>query len=110
MRVHHIALRSDDVEGLVAFYRDMLGLQERQDARPRAVWLGLGPEAVLMIEAREPGEPAPDPTSLELVCLAATAEERDALRRRAETDGCFHTVYLRDPEGRRIALSTYPLP
>lgn len=114
MRVHHIALRSADVESLAAFYRELLGLAECRDARPRSVWLRLGPDAVLMIEARPDGEPAPDPASMELVALAAEPELREAIRRRAEAAECFdgateHTLYLRDPEGRRVGISSYPL-
>jgi glyoxylase I family protein len=115
MQVHHIAFRTDDVEGLVAFYRDMFGLAECRDARPRAVWLALGPAAVLMVERREPAEPALPAASMELVALrAGDARERDAIRRRAEEAGCFdgateHTVYLRDPDGRRVGVSTFAL-
>jgi catechol 2,3-dioxygenase-like lactoylglutathione lyase family enzyme len=113
-RVHHIALRTGDIERLGAFYRDYFGLQERRDQRPRAVWLGLE-EAVLMIERRADDEPDVPRGTLELVAFAGSVEERLQLRARLASEGRLeaeseHTVYFRDPDGRRVALSSYPLP
>ncbi len=113
MRLHHLAFRTRDVERLVAFYARVLGLRETRDARPRSVWLGLE-AAVLMIEAKAPDEPDPPPGSLELVAFAVDAEAKSAVRDRAESLGCYdgetaHTVYFRDPDGRRVGVSTYPI-
>lgn len=112
MRVHHIALRARDVDALVRFYVDLLGLSVVRDARPRSVWLGLG-DARLMIESRDADEPDVPAGSLELVAFAATEDERRSLRAKlvamdaleAET---AHTLYFRDPEGRRVGVSSYP--
>ena len=57
MRIHHLALRTGDVERIVAFYCEVLGLAIVRDARPASVWLGLDDESVLMIEARGEREP-----------------------------------------------------
>ncbi len=113
MRLHHLALRTQDVERLARFYVDVLGLEEVRDARPRAVWLGLE-DAVLMIERGEPGEPPPPSGSRELVAFAVDAAAKDAVRERVGARGCDdgeteHTVYFRDPDGRRVGVSTYPL-
>jgi catechol 2,3-dioxygenase-like lactoylglutathione lyase family enzyme len=113
-RLHHLALRAADVEATVAFYRDMLGLAEVRAHRPRSVWLGLGDGAVLMVETREAGEPAVAHGSLELTAFRVGEQEKLAIRARARERGCFdgetaHTVYLRDPDGRRIGVSTFPL-
>lgn len=110
--LHHLALRSAHVDALVAFYRDVLGLRVQRDQRPRSVWLGLGGDAVLMVEAREPGEPAPDPSGLEMFALRVDEPTRQAVAARARTLGCHDgetafTTYLRDPEGRRVGVSTY---
>ena len=68
-----------------------------------------------MLETRAAGEPPIDPRSLELFAFTASEAQRLTLRARlvaqqmleAETE---HTLYFRDPEGRRVALSSYPLP
>lgn len=110
--LHHLALRTRDVAGLAEFYSHLLGLDVVRESLPRSTWLGLGDDAVLMIEAREDGEPAPSPGTMELFALRVDAGERAAVRQRAIEAGCFDgetafTVYLRDPEGRRVAVSTY---
>lgn len=77
-----------------------------------SIWLGLG-DAVLMLEMRGEAEPAPHPRSLDLTCFAATRQERAAIEARVEALGATiearttHTIYFRDPEGRRIGASTY---
>lgn len=112
--IHHLALRTRDVEQLVTFYREWFELQVARDRRPRSVWLALGASAVLMIERAEPSEPSPDPSSLELLAFAISDAQRPLLRERlrraqlleAETE---YTLYFRDPDGRRVAASCYPL-
>lgn len=113
MAVHHIAFRVGDLQRSLDFFVDVLGLEVRRDARPRSVWLGLG-DAVLMLERREAGEPAVPAGSMELVAFRVDEERKALIRQRCIELGCFdgeteHTVYLRDPDGRRIAVSTYPL-
>jgi catechol 2,3-dioxygenase-like lactoylglutathione lyase family enzyme len=107
--IHHLALRTRDVDRLLAFYRAWFGLAIVRDMRPRSVWLGLG-EGVLMIEQAGEGEPGIEAGSLELIAFRVTVEERLGLRGRfvveAETE---HTLYFRDPDGRRVAVSSYPL-
>lgn len=112
--MHHIALRTVDVASLAAFYARWLGLAIVRDGGDRSVWLGLGEGAVLMIEARTPEEPAIDPTSLELLAFAVDTATRTALRARLVAEGRLegetaHTLYFRDPDGRRLGVSTYPL-
>ena len=110
--LHHLALRSADVVGLAAFYQEMFELTVARDTAPRSIWLQLGGGAVLMIEAREAGEPAPDSNSMEMMAVATTKEGRATFRARAMVRGCLDgetasTVYARDPEGRRVAVSCY---
>lgn len=114
MKLHHLALRTADVDGLVRFYRDVLGFVEVRDSRPRSVWLALGDDAVLMVEVRDAGEPALAAGSLELAAFATDDEGKARVRAEALRRGCFDgetsfTVYLRDPEGRRVGVSTYRL-
>lgn len=98
------------MEELERFYAGVLGLHvvRRDDARG-SVWLDLD-GAVLMIERAEPGEPAIPAGSKELVAFAV--DDKEAWRGRipasaieAET---AHTLYFRDPDGRRVAVSDYP--
>ena len=115
MRVHHLAFRTDDLARLERFYVDALGLAlvRRQDER--SVWLDAA-GALLMLERREPGEPATPAGSKELVAFEIAPDARalctDRLRRagvaiEASTE---FTLYVRDPDGRRIGLSSYPVP
>lgn len=112
--LHHIALRTADIEKTAAFYQKLFGLAPVRDERPRSLWLALGDHAVVMIEARGAGEPACPPGSLDLFALRVSAERKAEIRRLAMANDCYdgetaHTVYLRDPDGRRVGASTYPL-
>ncbi|MEM9070611.1 MAG: VOC family protein [Myxococcota bacterium] len=113
MRIHHLAFRTPDVSSLVHFYRELLGLIEVA-TQPHSVWLRSG-DAVVMIEAIEPGETTVAHTN-ELVAFAVDHHTQKRLRdtlaaagfaREAHTEA---TDYYRDPDGRRVGLSTYPLP
>ena len=121
MKLHHLALGARDPEKVAAFYRDLLGLREvNRHHEPggtlRSIWLDLG-GAILMIEQTE--EPARRVQGVGagpfLLALAADPPVRAALERSLSLSGfpvesrTEHTVYLRDPEGNRVALSSYPL-
>ena len=47
--IHHLALRSADIEALAEFYGEVFDLAVVRDSRPRSLWLGIGDEAVLML-------------------------------------------------------------
>jgi catechol 2,3-dioxygenase-like lactoylglutathione lyase family enzyme len=115
MRLHHLALRTRDVDALEAFYVGLLGLSCVRRDGTRSVWLAMG-DAVLMIERADEIEPGPDSRSMELVAFAARdVAERDAIEGRlllrdvAIESRTAHTIYVRDPDGRRVGVSTYPL-
>jgi len=106
---------------VAAFYRDLLGLPEvarhhESDGRLRSIWLDLG-GAVLMIERTS--EPVRRVEGVGagpfLLALGAGAVEREKLERSLADTGLppesrtEHTIYFRDPEGNRVALSSYPL-
>ena len=120
-KLHHVALGARDVERVAAFYRDLLGLREvsRQrdaDGRLRSVWLDLG-GPVLMVEQTEEAARHVLGVGAGPFLLALTAEpaERFAFERSLGASGfpadgrTEHTTYFRDPEGNRIAISSYPL-
>jgi glyoxylase I family protein len=112
--IHHIALRTRNVVRLEGFYTAVVGLPllQRDEARG-SVWLGAG-GVIVMIEAASPGEPPVPSGSLELVAFAI--EDREAWRARLSAAGIAvegetaHTLYFRDPDGRRVAVSAYAFP
>lgn len=115
MRVHHVAIQVHDLERSRTFYVDVLGLRELGRPRDGAVWLDCA-GAVLMLE-RADGAPVADEfrtqrAGLHLLALAITPDERAAWEARLAALGAAviertaHTLYVRDPEGNRIGLST----
>ena len=114
LEFHHLAIRSNDVVGVAAFYCEVFDLIVARDLLPKSIWLGLAHDSMLMIEAREPGEPAPSEGSLDMFAMRVTPTFREVVKQRAVDRGCFdgeteHTVYVRDPEGRRVGVSTFDL-
>jgi catechol-2,3-dioxygenase len=120
---HHLAIQVHALEEVTAFYRDVLGLQERErhpdpDGKVRSIWLGVG-EGFLALERVE-RRPDPDRRfrdgrpGLFLVALRIDAAERARVRAELERLGIplVHetrwTLYVRDPEGNRVALSHHP--
>jgi len=122
MKLHHVALGARDVEGVAAFYRDRLGLREvrrhhESDGQLRSVWLDLG-GALLMIEfTDQPSRPVQGiGAGPFLIAVTVAAEKRAALASMLTAAGfpaesrSEHTLYFRDPEGNRVAISSFPLP
>jgi glyoxylase I family protein len=114
MRVHHLAFRTSDLARLERFYVDALGLAlvRRQE---RSVWLDAA-GTILMLELADASE-APHPAaSQELVAFAiepdtcALYTHRLAAASVAIEASTDFTLYFRDPDGRRIGLSSYPVP
>ncbi len=106
MRIHHVALRTRDLERLERFYCGVLGLivVRRDDARG-SVWLDAG-GTVLMLERAAEGEPPVPAGTMDLVAFAVEDKEmwRGRIAVEAETE---RTLYFRDPDGRRVAVSSY---
>jgi catechol 2,3-dioxygenase-like lactoylglutathione lyase family enzyme len=106
VRIHHVALRTPDLGRLERFYAGVLGLavMRRDDARG-SVWLEAG-GAILMLERAGAAEPLVPAGTKDLVAFAVDDLDpwRDRVAVEAETE---HTLYFRDPDGRRVAVSTY---
>lgn len=105
--IHHLAFRTRDLARLERFYAEVLGLvvTRRTD---RSVWLAAG-TTILMLERAEADEPEPVGSSMELVAFAATAEARARLEAMVPIEGrTSYSLYVRDPDGRRIGISSYP--
>lgn len=112
MRIHHLALRTAQLQPLFDFYAGVLGLEVRaQDER--RVWLVAG-DALLMLEKRNDDEPGVAIGTRELLAFAVTEAERESWVTRlaaagiALEDRTAHTLYFRDPDGRRVGVSSYP--
>jgi catechol 2,3-dioxygenase-like lactoylglutathione lyase family enzyme len=120
--VHHVALLARDVGRLAAFYRDVLGLAElrrhhHEDGRLRSVWLQLGTgPAFLAVEPADEGAQgaAPQGPGWFLLALSIPAAGRSEARGWLQGRGVEveresrWTLYVRDPEGNRVALSHHP--
>ena len=115
MRIHHAALRTADVEQLQSFYAGVLGLSVRRGARDGSVWLD-AEGTVLMIERAAVGEPAVTRGTMHFLAFTMGEESKEAWRERIERFGIrieaetAYTLYFRDPDGRRVAVSDYPFP
>ncbi len=110
--VHHLALRTRDVVSLARFYQEWLGLSVAREQLPYSIWLSLGPGAVLMLETQDAGEPEIPRGTRELFAVRVEPEARLALRERLVAHGMLeaetaHTLYFRDPDGRRVGVSSY---
>jgi catechol 2,3-dioxygenase-like lactoylglutathione lyase family enzyme len=114
MRVHHLAFRTDDVARLERFYVEGLGLALVRRNGERSVWLDAG-GALVMLERREDGEPGIAPGSMEMTAFTIAPDARAVCCERLERAGIAieasteFTLYVRDPDGRRIGLSSYPV-
>lgn len=115
MRIHHLAFRTDDLPRLERFYVEGLGLAVTKRAGERSVWLDAG-GAIVMLEKREPGEPGVDPGAMDLVAFAVEPDRVALYTDRLGRAGVAieartaYSLYFRDPDGRRVGLSAYPVP
>ncbi len=128
-RVHHLAVKVQDLERAERFYGGVLGLEvvrRQSDARgPRSIWLALGPKSeeasrrpFLAVERADRAGPlrSSDAPGFHCVALGIDAQAREAWRRHLADAGheVFHetdyTLYVHDPEGSVIALSHHPHP
>ena len=105
-----MAMRTVDVPRLERFYVEVLGLavMRRDDARG-SVWLDAD-GTVVMIERAEVGEAGIPAGTRELVAFAVADKEAWRARLPPVEAETAHTLYFRDPDGRRIAVSDYPFP
>lgn len=92
----------------------MLNLTVTQRNEERSIWLDAG-GTILMLEKRDEGEPAVPVGSKDLVAFAVSRSvgfvglsERLAAAGIVIEARTAYTLYVRDPDGRRIGLSSYP--
>lgn len=127
-KLHHIALKVRDLERCEQFYSGVLGLRIMQrlvenDGTTRSVWFDL--EGVILMLERcdgiagdEANRPSAGTTETGWYLLAVTITPgsrttwRDILSRAGVqiTGETAFSMYFRDPENNRLALSHYPEP
>lgn len=114
---HHVAIRVRDMDRMVAFYRDTLGLpfirQGGDPAAPRNVWF----QAVQLVRSDTPADPkagtldhlAVSVLNIEdmaerLTAAGTTLESPVQHQDVAEIGMHLDNVFFRDPEGNRVEL------
>jgi catechol 2,3-dioxygenase-like lactoylglutathione lyase family enzyme len=113
MRIHHVALRVADLERACSFYADVLGLallrRNHEKGELRSIWLRAG-DAVLMLEKRLAGAAAADGSGHVLAFAVDDLARWEARLRDSGIVPCGRTdftLYVKDPDGHRVALSTF---
>lgn len=115
--IHHIALLVHDLERAEHFYHQLLQLPlarrwHESDGTPRSVWLHIG-TSILMLEKATDSAPNQN-AGWHLLALSMPAEERQqvleylAQNQIPITGQTSFTIYINDPEGNRIGLSSWP--
>lgn len=125
MRAHHVAILVRDVEACARFYGVVLGLEPVQAPRAGVAWFRLD-DMILMIEPhpdressaskhpRETDDAGDARPGLHLLALGIRPDERAGWEERLGMYGVVithrsdYSLYFRDPEQNRLALSHFP--
>jgi len=122
-RIDHVALTVRDVERSIAWYRDVFGLERRHEETwgDYPVMMFAGDTALALFQARGPIQDAPDHGSTAIMRHLAFQVDRsnfmkaqEALRSLGitfsfEDHSISQSIYLRDPDGYELELTTYEL-
>lgn len=114
----HVNIRTVNLERMVAWYGDVLGLRSgpRPDFSVPGAWLYLGETCIIhLIEADPPPTPYAEGESLRMEHMAFRAEDMGAFVSKLEERDIAHKlfpfealdivlVFLRDPDGNRIHI------
>ena len=118
-RLDHVSLNVSDRARSIAWYRDVLGLDQRGDPRRDdwPVFMGEFGACIALFQAQvESPERAPESSGLRHVAFMVgrddLAEARTRLREhgvefRSEDHGNAHSLYFPDPDGNQIELTAY---
>jgi catechol 2,3-dioxygenase-like lactoylglutathione lyase family enzyme len=113
-RLDHVSLNVTDRARAIEWYRDTLGLEQKNDptADDEPVFMGDPGSQIGLFQAQvvSPGR-AEESTGVRHFCF--TVEDVDAWRERLgdaaryEDHGNSRSVYVRDPDGNVVELTTY---
>ena len=118
-RLDHVSLNVSDRPRSIAWYRDVLGLEQRGNARGDdwPVFMGDFGACVALFQAQvESPDRAPESTGLRHVAFMVGREDlaaaQERLRERGvefrlEDHGNAHSLYFPDPDGNVIELTSY---
>ena len=116
LHLHHLAIQVFDLERATQFYQSLFGLQELR-RQAHSVWLELD-GAILMLErCTQEAQPTPwksEQPGLFVLALQIEAGERAAFMARLQSNAVTlehetkFSLYFRDPDGNRLAVSHYP--
>ena len=118
-RLDHLSLNVSDRPRSIAWYRDVLGLEQRGNARRDdwPVFMGDFGACVALFQAQvESPDRAPESTGLRHVAFMVGREDlaaaQERLRERGvdfrlEDHGNAHSLYFPDPDGNVIELTSY---
>jgi len=117
----HVALTVRDLQQSIAWYRDVFGLQRRHEETwgDYPVMMCAGDTALALFQAKGPVSNAPDSHSVAIMRHVAFQVDRvnfikaqETLRARGiefvfEDHSISQSIYLRDPDGYELELTTY---
>ena len=119
--IDHVAISVSDLDGSTRWYQDVLGLERKHaDVWDEPRMLCVGETCVALFRAADRPKPPPGPDTLSMRHFAFRTDRRGfesaqvALQQRgieyefADHEIC-HSIYLRDPDGHRIEITTYEL-
>jgi catechol 2,3-dioxygenase-like lactoylglutathione lyase family enzyme len=119
-RLDHVSLNVADRPRSIAWYRDVLGLEQTRE--PRAddspVFMGDPGACVALFQATREGGGGPhgEAVGLRHFALLLSAADLERAREHLEAHGAgarfedhgnAHSLYLRDPDGHTVELTTY---
>jgi catechol 2,3-dioxygenase-like lactoylglutathione lyase family enzyme len=112
--IDHVALAVADLDRSEAFYRDVLGLERAHEQWDPPRMLSSGGSVVALFPAAEYGDASPahilhialrvDRRNFE---AARTELEGRGIESRFSDHGLAHSIYVEDPDGYRLELTTY---
>ena len=122
-RIDHVALTVRDVERSIAWYRDVFGPERRHEETwgDYPVMMFAGDTALALFQARGPIQDAPDHGSTAIMRHLAFQVDRSNFMKAQETlrslgiafsfedHSISQSIYLRDPDGYELELTTYEL-
>ena len=118
-RLDHVSLNVSDREASIAWYRDVLGLEQRGVARRDdwPVFMGELGACVALFQAQAPSpERTHESTGLRHIAFMVDSEDldrawtrlrEDGVDLRVEDHGSSRSLYFPDPDGNVIELTSY---